>query len=493
MTHSTAKPGELAISTAVLEAAPDAVVVSRHGVVVWANRAAAALLGLATGADLVGLNLSAFIGEPGAALMRQRVEAILRGVTGLSPLEYEATRQDGSKLVGEVTSTVVDYDGAPAVVAFVRDVTERTRLREQIARADRLAALGTASAGMAHEINNPLQIATLASDALDRRLLQDEESAKLLRDLRGALERIGVVVRDLRGFSRFSPEPMSIVDIGSVLGTAARFVHHQIPPRVELSEDWPRLPSVPGNARQLEQVVVNLLMNALQAFPPDGGRGRITLRGGQEGDDVVVSVEDDGQGIPQALLGRVFDPFFTTKPPGVGTGLGLAVCHGIVTRHGGSISIDSTEGRGTTVRVRLPRARSAQPPRRRGTPFPANAPRGLRVLVVDDEPSIVRMVTHLLAGNDVVGVTDGAAAVEHLMQDDFDVVLCDLGMRPVTGRDVYETVRNRRPDAKARFVFMTGGAYLSELGEFVESTGQPLLEKPFSVGVLHAALYRARV
>jgi PAS domain S-box-containing protein len=473
---------DASVFQAILDAAPDGVVISREGVVLFANDAALRILGVPNRTALVGHRLDEFLGTEGARTMRERIELMRRTNVRLPPLEYAATRPDGSTVIGEVTSMVSSYDGQPAVVAFVRDVTERVHMREQLAETDRLAAVGTAAAGVAHEINNPLQIASLALGKLERQIGEDGSAKQSLDELSNSLERIASIVRDLITFSRAEKFERDMVDVKQTVEAAARFVTHRLPERVRLESQLDELPAVLGSAHQLEQVVVNLLMNALQALPEDSDRSQITLRGQRDGDgNISIEVLDDGVGIEPTILPRVFDPFFTTKPPGAGTGLGLAVCQGIVARHGGRMEIESEVGKGTTVRVRLPVAVQREE-------SSTDQPRGLRILVVDDEPAVLETLVKLLKGNRVVSLSDGAAAVARLESEEFDVVLCDLGMRPVNGRDVYEAVAARRPALSGRFVFMTGGTFAQELESFLESLERPPLYKPFDWPTLRRAI-----
>jgi PAS domain S-box-containing protein len=473
---------DASVFQAILDAAPDGVVISRDGVILFANDAAVRILGEPSRERVLGRHMHEFLGTAGARTMRERIELMRRTGARLPPLEYAATRADGSKVIGEVTSMVSSYEDQPAVVAFVRDVTERVNMREQLAATDRLAAVGTAAAGVAHEINNPLQIASLALGKLERQVGSDASAKQSLSELSNSLERIASIVRDLITFSRAEKFEREAVDVASALNAAARFVSHRLPEHVRLTTELGQLPPVLGSPHQVEQVVVNLLMNALQALPDGNGESEIVLTAGTHEGRIVIEVRDSGSGITPEILPRVFDPFFTTKPPGAGTGLGLAVCQGIVARHGGRMEIESEVGQGTTVRVRLP----AAPPRDES---PGDSePRGLSILVIDDERQVVDTLERLLKGNRVVGITDGAQAVEQLDSEEFDVVLCDLGMRPVNGRDVYEAVAAKRPALAARFLFMTGGTFAQELHSFLNGLDRPPLYKPFDWPTLRRAI-----
>jgi len=356
-----------------------------------------------------------------------------------------------------------------------------------MARTERLAALGTAAAAVAHEINNPLQVAGLVVSSFERGVA----SPTLYSDLHASLDRIAAIVRDLLAFSRFGDEPQEPVVLAQVIASAVRFVVHQLPPHVRLTSTVSELPLIYAKARQLEQLFVNLLVNSIQAFPSDAVDGSIEISGARDGDSVVVIVSDTGAGIPAELMDRVTDPFFTTKPTGVGTGLGLSVCQSIVAAHGGELRIESEIERGTSVRVMLPiRDHGAERVRKHTLKPSVKPPAQARILICDDEPAIVRAVMQLLHGNEVVGVTDGGSAIEHIANQDFSTVICDLMMRPLSGRDVYEAARKLKPEIAGRFVFITGGAYLSDLGAFLGSLSQPTVYKPFDADSLFQAIYQ---
>jgi len=260
---------------ALVEHAPDAIVVSREGIVLYANAAAARLLGYESADELVGKPMT-FLDPREAETMRRRIQQIAETGGALVPREYPARRRDGSSITAEITSTIIEFDGGPAVLAYARDVTERSRLRSQIAHADRLASLGMMAAGVAHEINNPLTFVGLAAEMLSRRVPETE--AALVRDVRSGIDRIAAIVRDLKFFGRNEEEPQGAVDLAVALASAERLVAHEIRARAQLDSELGELPAVLGVARRIEQVFVNLLLNAAFAVEnkPDA---RITVTG----------------------------------------------------------------------------------------------------------------------------------------------------------------------------------------------------------------------
>jgi CheY-like chemotaxis protein len=247
-------------------------------------------------------------------------------------------------------------------------------------------------------------------------------------------------------------------------------------------EDLGEVPRVEAADFQLGQVFLNLLVNAAHAVgdgDPTRHTVRVSMRTAPNG-WAVVEVADSGSGIPLELRSRIFEPFFTTKPLGQGTGLGLSVCHGIVTGLGGRIEVESAPGRGSTFRVLLPPAAATVAP-----PVPAPRPRldgaRARLLVVDDEQLIGSTIRRLLSAHEVVALTDPREALARLIGGEhFDLVLCDLMMPQLSGMDLHDAVAAARPELARRMVFMTGGAFTDRARQFLEQAGNPQLTKPFA-------------
>jgi PAS domain S-box-containing protein len=476
---------------ALVENAPDAIVVSRNGIVLYANRAAASLLGHDDVSELVGKPMT-FLDRRSVEVMRRRIEQMAATGERLVPREYPARRRDGTEIVAEIASTIIDLEGEPAVLAYARDVTERTRLRAQLAHADRLASLGRMAAGVAHEINNPLAFMGLATEALGRRVGAAE--AALLAELRGGVDRIAAIVRDLRFFGRDEDEPAGPMDLAAAIDAAERLVHHEVRPRGALVKEQGELPAVVGVPRRVEQVFVNLFLNAAHALG-DRVDGRIVVRGRVTDDRVVVSIEDDGCGIPAELLDAIFEPFFTTRSIAGGSGLGLSICRDILVRAGGNLVASSTVGKGTTMEVSLLRATVdrpvtpvAGPPSRPADSRDATGQK--RVLVVDDEARIVRLLTESLESvGTVVGESVPQRALDRILSGDpFDAIVCDVMMPGMTGIDLHERVVRDRPDLAPRFVFICGGAYTERARDFLQRVSNPCLHKPFLVAQLVEAI-----
>ena len=459
--------------------APDGIALVRGPSILQVNPAGARLLGFDDPQKLIGVSLADLMLPEEVPMMLRRMKAAAQGAHQ-GPQVYRVHRKDGSIVSAEVSSIPFEHEGKPALLAFVRDVTERAQLQEQMARAERLAALSTLAGGLAHEVNNPLTAAMLQLDVLEQQLANALGAATpaavndRIRDLRKTHERIAEVMRDFAAFARAGDEKRQRVDLQQILTAVERMLTPMLAKKGTYTSNIGELPPVDADPGRLEQVFVNLMLNAAQALPEGRPGNTIELRGATLPDGrACVEIKDNGVGITAENLRRVFDPFFTTKPVGVGTGLGLTVCHNIVSSYGGEIEVDSVSGRGCTMRVLLPAAQNM-------TPLPLPSGR-TRVMIVDDEPHLATTLRLLLeARHDVVATTQSEQAVRILLGGaPIDVVLCDLMMPDPNGIELFRQVTERRPELKGRFIFMTGGTWSAAADQFFESSSAPLVQKPF--------------
>ena len=473
----------------LLDLAPEGVVIVLPDRIAYANPAVVRLLGYKDVAQITSVPLRAHLHPDDLEAALDHVRQILSGVQPVGPLSLRGRHQQGTYVSIEVVALPVDWEEVRAVLAIVRDLDQRRRLKSQSIQADRLTALGTLAAGVAHEINNPLAYVLLNLQYLLREVPKfTGDPARLqlfvdrLNEARHGTERVSTIVRDLRAFARTEQDTLTAVDLRRVIGSALRVAGPQIEGVARVLESYDPVPPVGGNATRLEQVFLNLIINAAQAFTSSGNpNNEIHVAVRSEGERVISEVSDNGTGIEPELLSRVFDPFFTTKP-GVGTGLGLPICHSIVTRMGGEIDVHSSVGKGTTFRVSLPaleRSKLEHLP----TPQPQRvAVRRARVLVVDDELPLASMLSRVLSDeHEVIIATSAREALEELSSKYFDVVLCDLLMPSMSGMDLYRELRERLPGTEQRMVFMTGGAFTPRAAEFLSTVTNPRLEKPFDL------------
>jgi PAS domain S-box-containing protein len=389
------------------------------------------------------------------------------------------------------------YGASGQVIGAVgvgRDISELRRIQAQLLFSDRMVSIGTLAAGVAHEINNPLACVIANLDLLSHQAvgmssqLQDPElvtaCTEELRDCVEAARRVRDIVRDLRIFSRGADECVGPVDVRAVLESSIRMAWNELRHRARIVRNYSDVPPVSASDARLGQVFLNLIVNAAQAIAEGNAEAnQISVETRVLGDQVLVSISDTGPGIPPDVLRRLFTPFVTTKPPGEGTGLGLSICKRIVTSFGGEIHVDSKPGEGTTFEITLP---TATRPISTPSILPAislPASRRGRVLLVDDDPLIGKVVIRGLKDlHDVCALPRARQAIERIASGErFDVIFCDVMMPEMSGMDFYIALHELAPDQAAAVVFLTGGAFTPGALHFLDSVPNPRVDKPFDM------------
>lgn len=401
------------------------------------------------------------------------------------------------KVLERFVRPVLDSSGrSMGWLEVYRDLTQQRVIQAKLVQTEKMAALGQLVSGIAHELNNPLtSIMGYAQLLLSRRLREDRfgDAEKIYQEA----ERARRLVKNLLLFARETKPERRLVDLNEIVERTLALRSYELKVEnisVELNLD-PDLPRTAADAHQLQQVVLNLIVNAEQALQHARGSGHIWIQTRRApGNRVALVVADDGPGIPPGLASRIFDPFFTTKPLGVGTGLGLSIAYGIVQEHGGDISVESQPGQGATFVVELPvGAPAAQPaPAQAPARPPHRARPGRRILVVEDEPTVAQLVVDVLSeqGHQVEAVLDSQEGLYRLSQQDYDLVICDLRMPRLDGRGFYEALVRAGSPAHKRLFFITGDTLAPRTLEFLEKHQIPYLAKPFLVEELTLAVNR---
>ncbi len=479
----------------LIESLPDGLFVHHALRFVYVNPTMCAMLGYEHMDQMVGQPVWSMVHPDDHPLVRRRMVTVSAGSTApIEELRY--LRRDGTLVHVESTALGLEFDGQPCVVVMARDITERKRLQTHLQRMDRMALVGTLAAGVGHEINNPLSyVLTNLRLALENtRRLQEpvgeqervdnlQETVEMLQEAHEGGLRVRDIVRDLKLFSRQPEEERRVeVDVLKPLEFSLKMAQGELRSRAQLTKRYEPVSLVNADESRLGQVFLNLLMNAVHSIPEgDAPHHEIALwvRPGPSG-GVAIDVRDTGSGIPPEMLERIFDPFFTTKPAGMGTGLGLAICQGILSELGGGLSVRSEPGQGSTFTVQLPAALPASVSRPPSRQLPALRPS--RMLGSDDEPAVARALVRLIGPHHQValagGGLDGMARLADPAES-FDVIFCDLMMPDAAGMDVYEQVRQARPELARRFIFITGGSFTPRARHFLETVPDRWLEKPF--------------
>jgi two-component system, NtrC family, sensor kinase len=353
---------------ALIEGSPEAIFVHRGGPLLYVNPSASGFLRL-KGSELVGRSLLDFIHPDD----RQAAAGALDGLPVRGSHRVREVRflpPDGGVLSAEISSLRLVFAGQPATVVSARDLTERKQIQARLVVADRLASVGTLAAGVAHEINNPLAFVISNLSFLTEELHSItqllppgrlDELEEVLEETNEGVNRVRLIVQDLKTFSRGDEELPTAVDLRRVIDSALALARGELRHRATVVKEVSEVPLVEGSEARFGQVVLNLLINAayaISAGQPDKNEIRVVLRA--ENDNAVLEVKDTGCGMAPEVLSRIFDPFFTTKPVGVGTGLGLSICHGIITGFGGEITASSEQGKGSIFRIILPAIRKSK-------------------------------------------------------------------------------------------------------------------------------------
>lgn len=390
-----------------------------------------------------------------------------------------------------VSARLIQWGGQDVIVSHSRDLTGQLAIEEQLARqreqvfqSEKMSALGSLLAGVAHELNNPLSVvvghAMMLSDDSD-----DPEVLRQIKKIGDAAERCSKIVRTFLTMARQEPVRTEKVDISDLVETAVDVARYGNPGRtvkieMELDDD---LPHICADQDQITQAIVNLIINAEQAIDEAhvGDCVRVSARRDKRQNQIQLQVQDNGPGISSDIKGRVFEPFFTTKGVGRGTGIGLAVCHRVVAAHKGKIEISDVDPNGTRFTITLPAGNLEQNVEPTVTPM-AKKSKSIRVLVIDDEVDVADLNVEVLQRGGYVAdaVHHAENALDMLRNQRYDVVLSDLNMPGLDGRGVFDAISRDFPELVSRTGFVTGDTMGRSSQAFLKESRRPYIEKPVS-------------
>jgi two-component system NtrC family sensor kinase len=370
-----------------------------------------------------------------------------------------------------------------------RTVSTLKNTQEQLIQSEKLSAVGEFVAGVAHELNNPLAAVMGFSEML-READVDAKYRRHLDLIFKAAQRCQKIVQSLLSFARHLKPERKPVSANELVEAVLEIVAYPLrTSNVEVvTQLQPDLPAVLADSHQIQQVLLNIINNARQAIEGHQRDGRIKINTEVCETNVRITIQDNGPGIPEENLRRIFDPFFTTKEVGKGTGLGLSLCYGIIKEHGGNISATSQQGEGAAFVIELPVAK--------GTKLPTVDPKsslpaktdsregaGRKILVIDDEESVLQMVYQILTGSGyhVHTVSNGETGLQELRTNSYDAIFCDWKMPGLNGREVYERMRGTSPELCQRIIFITGDVINESMQEFLQKENRPCLAKPFTL------------
>jgi PAS domain S-box-containing protein len=423
----------------------------------------------------------------GTAIERKQVEEVLR-----------TTREGLEVRVRERTAELLQVNES-----LLKEIAERRRAEEQLQQQqealfqrEKLAAMGSLLASVAHELNNPLSVVMVQADLLSEEV-REKALAERIKLINQSAERCVRIVQNFLALARRTPPQRTHVELNAVIDEAMTLLAYalrvdDIDVQQDLADD---LPPLWADRHQLHQVLINLVTNAHQALREVGTPRRLVLitRYDSGSSSVTLEVADTGPGIPLEQQERIFEPFFTTKPAGVGTGLGLPFCKGIIEGHGGSICVDTQVGQGAVFRIKLPVEAVPMTVPERPVPEALLPVKDKAILIIDDEPGIVSALSYLLRrdGYHVDTARNGRLALEQLQVQPYDLILCDLRMPELDGPGLYQEIEVRLPDLLSRMIFLTGDTLSPEAREFLEKAGVARLSKPFRAAEIRRVVQQA--
>jgi PAS domain S-box-containing protein len=475
----TAKRRNDELLQSVLNHTLDAIIsIDEGGDISMMNRAGEVLFGCSD-SDVVGQNVSvlipAFFGEE-------------RGK------EAQGLRKDGSTFPIDLAVTEFQLDGRRSFVGIVRDISEKKKLEAQLHQSQKMEAFGQLAGGVAHDFNNLLTVISGYSDLLLKKLTPDDPKKKMADQIHLAGERATALTRQLLAFSRQQVLEPKILDLNVIVTDIEKMLHRLIGEDVQFTIVLaPAISSVKADPGQIEQVIINLAVNARDAMP-QGGKLTIETKDAQldesyarthpeakSGQFVMVAISDTGCGMTPEVKARIFEPFFTTKSVGQGTGLGLAVVHGIVKQSGGNIDVYSEVGVGTTFRIYLPTVgRQSAAVTGNGPEAPSQGSE--TILLVEDEDSVRELATFILTecGYRVMTAPEGLAALQLMAtcREKIDLLVTDVVMPQMGGRKLAEILLAEHPELKV--LFMSGYTDDAVVRHGVLQADVDFLQKPFT-------------
>jgi two-component system NtrC family sensor kinase len=426
--------------------------------------------------------------------------------SGSTPCRHTRTLKSESLIVEEIALAAMGgvfqisvspwYDKNNRLAGSIhvaKDISNEKLLQQQLIQSEKLSAIGELISGIAHELNNPLTGVMGYSQLLQLRKDLDDRAKDNLLKINNLALRCQKIVQNLLSFARKQKPERTLSDINDILEKTVELRSYELQVNnIVISRELDRnLPKTIADAHQLQQVFLNVLTNAEQAMLEAHGKGHLTIRTRADGPNerVIVEIIDDGPGIPESHLTRIFDPFFTTKEVGKGTGLGLSLSYGLIKEHGGNIYARSRLDEGSTFVIELPIiTRLQEEPRADQELMPQalhfeNLVRGKRILVVDDEQYILDFFVEVFQNLAMIVDTasDGRAAMHKMEAGDYDLIITDFKMPQMSGRDLFNWIKENRPHAANRIIFVTGDTVSLETRTFFEDHQNRYLAKPFKI------------
>jgi hypothetical protein len=482
----------------LLENAPDALIlVDRDGTIVLLNARAEHMFGYAR-KELLGQGMDALLSGASRgehAALRAGYFADPAGLNTAAARELRGRRKDGKEFPVEISLSPLDTEDGMLVTNAIRDISDRKQLEAQLLQSQKMEAIGLLAGGVAHDFNNLLNVISGYGEMLLKGVPNDDPKRGRLEQILGAAARAASLTRQLLAFSRKDVIQTRVLDLNAILVEMEKMLRRLIGEDIDLTvRTEPGLGRVKADRGQIEQIVMNLVVNARDAMPKGG---KLTLRttgvevdpglarrhpGARPGSYVCLEVSDNGVGMKPDVKEHIFEPFFTTKPMGQGTGLGLATVYGIIEQGGGFLSVDSEPGRGTTFRIRLP-AVAESPETVRPEAADARSLDGSETILLVEDEAVVRNLTREILQSYGYTVLEAADVDEaHRLCEkhgaEIHLLLTDVVMPRMSGRELAARLTAFHPGIKV--LYMSGYADDTLIKHGVAGPGVPFLQKPFT-------------
>ena len=437
-------------------------IMDSNGIILSVNEKACEIHGFEKDA-LIGVNIGLLETEENKPLFEERKRRILKGEALM--FETQHYRKDGSRVSIEVSSKAVEVEGNLIIQSFHRDITEKKKLQGQLFQSQKMESIGVLAGGIAHDFNNILSAILGHAELLHEFSNLDTTAKQRVKIIEGSSRKAGQMISKLLSFARQGSFESAPLSLNNVIRDTLELIERMLTKKnitINMEVD-PSLPPVSGDSNQLEQVVMNLAVNAGDAMPSGGTLTIATTRVSLERDEadrihplltpgkyVLMSISDTGLGIPEEIRDRIFDPFFTTKGPGKGTGLGLAMVYGIVKEHRGVINLRSQLGKGTTFEIYLPVSDKFVPKAAKTAGYSVTGRE--KILVIDDEEDVLSFMKDVLEtqGYKILATTNPVYGLDTFKQinEEIDLVITDIVMPLVNGRELIKHFKLIKPSVK---------------------------------------------
>jgi PAS domain S-box-containing protein len=492
----------------ILDVIPDAAVITdKEGTIVFVNVQTEHLFGYQKN-ELLGKKVEILIPEPYRNRHPEHRTNYFKSPRNRamgSGMKLYGEKKSGDIFSVEISLNPIKTKNDLFAIATIRDITERILFEQKLeeknqelenansAKAtffkktqyldDKLKILGTLSASIVHEINNPIawiqeNLEWIKKESKTLTSIQLEE---LISETIHGIKRIREIIRNLKEFGRIDDNEIKIIDLHRVLNSVITIASSEIKLHAALETQFAQnLPLIKGNSSQLHQVFLNILMNAVQSIPEgDAKNNHILIKSLEDNNQVRVDIIDTGSGMSSEVLSHIFDPFFTTKSAETGTGLGLPISLEIIKNLGGNIKVQSTQGKGSIFSIYLPKAEEKSSISNKNEII---STKRKSILIVDDELLLLNsMQRSLKEHHDVTVFSDANEAIKYLLQnpEKYDLIIVDLNMPTMNGKNIYDYVAKQIPGFEKNILFMTGGFCTNDLESFVKNISNICIEKPF--------------